>query len=51
MTSHARPYVDKKLIAKVKVEYPETTSLTPTALVDWALRYLLALRKIYGEKV
>lgn len=37
----ARIHVNKKLMDTVKEKYPETTDLTYTGLVTWALRKLI----------
>lgn len=34
-----------ELIFEIKKHYPETKGLTASGVIDWALRYLLTLKK------
>jgi hypothetical protein len=40
-----RPWVKKELIVQVQNTYRESRGLTASALVDWALRYVVLLER------
>lgn len=45
MVKNCRVWVEKELLEKVKSEFSETEGLTYSGVVDWALRFLLKLKR------
>jgi len=44
-----RVWIDKELLKRLKNAFSETKGMTYSGLVDWALRYLLKVRKNWNR--